>query len=324
VATDPADDSLVRHYLDAAVPVVPLSLSAGEALAALRGREYDSAEAVFAVGDGRRFAGVVPLTALLAAPTERPIGDLVVAGWPTVSADLDREAAASLAILRGVPALPVVDEDGRFLGAVPAAALMAILRDEHLEDLHHMAGIWHASEAARGALEAPPLQRARYRLPWLFVGLAGSGLATLVVARFEGALEADIAVAFFIPAIVYLADAIGTQSEAVAVRGLSLTQAGLLRLLVGEFGTGVLMGFALAMAALPAVYLGFGDFALALSVALSIFAAGAVATTVGLLLPWAFARAGFDPAFGSGPVATVIQDVLSLLIYFIIATQLLR
>jgi magnesium transporter len=40
------------------------------------------------------------------------------------------------------------------------------------------------------------------------------------------------------------------------------------------------------------------------------------------MLPWLFARLGYDPALGSGPLATVIQDVLSILIYFLVAAWL--
>ena len=200
---------------------------------------------------------------------------------------------------------------------------MSILRDEHLEDLHHMAGILGRSEAAMAALTAPPYRRALYRLPWLLVGMAGSALATAMMARFEAALAAHIAVAFFIPAIVYLADAVGTQSEAVAVRGLSLTGADLAPLLAGEFGTGILIGLALGMLAFPLVWLSFGSAALAMTVAIALVVASSVATTIGFLLPWLFARLGYDPALGSGPVGTVVQDVLSLLIYFQLAAVLL-
>jgi magnesium transporter len=50
--------------------------------------------------------------------------------------------------------------------------------------------------------------------------------------------------------------------------------------------------------------------------------ASSLATSIGLLLPWVFARLGYDPALGSGPLATVVQDVLSLLIYFLVASAL--
>jgi magnesium transporter len=75
--------------------------------------------------------------------------------------------------------------------------------------------------------------------------------------------------------------------------------------------------------ALPAVWLVFGDLHLALTVGIAVFVAGTIATSVGLVFPWLLARFGADPAFGSGPVATIIQDVLSLLTYFIVASLLL-
>ena len=145
-------------------------------------------------------------------------------------------------------------------------------------------------------------------------------LAALVVAHFEHLLQDKLAIAYFVPAIVYLADAIGTQTEAIAVRGLSLSRLTLRELLAGELRTGLLIGLALAAIALPLVALSVGDLRLGVAVAAAIVVAGTVATTIGLLLPWLFQRAGRDPALGSGPVATVIQDVLSLLIYFAIAT----
>jgi magnesium transporter len=168
--------------------------------------------------------------------------------------------------------------------------------------------------------------RARARLPWLLVGLAGSVAATLVMARFEHALAAQLAIAFFVPGIVYLADAIGTQSEAIAVRSLSLNHLGhlgsLRRVLLGELATGFLLGAALALLAFPVVLAVFGQAWLAAAVALALIAAGTSATTVGMLLPWLLARLGFDPALGSGPVATIIQDVLSLLVYLGVVSAL--
>jgi cation transporter-like permease len=216
----------------------------------------------------------------------------------------------------------VVDRAGVLLGVVPAPALLEILHREHVEDLHRLAGIARESELARDSIESPPIRRARDRLPWLLVGLCGSMLAAFVMSRYERVLQANLAIAFFVPAIVYLADAIGTQTEAVVVRGLSISRLSLRELLFAELGTGMLIGGTLGGLALPFIGLAYGDFRLAASVALAVCAAGSAATTIGLLLSWLLQRMGKDPAFGSGPLATVIQDVLSLLIYFAIATAL--
>jgi magnesium transporter len=313
----------VSDYLTSAVPTAKPASTAADVIASLPGRKFESVDSVFVVDDELRLVGSVPLAAILAAPPDTSIGGLMRHRPPSVLPDLDREEAASFAIKQNLNVVPVVDSEHRFLGALPAHAIIGVLREEHLEDLHHMAGIWHHSEEARQALEAPPFRRARYRLPWLIVGLMGSLLATMLVARFQRVLEAQIAVAFFIPAIVYLADAVGTQSEAVAIRGLSLTDAGIGRVLLGEIGAGALIGLIVAVLAGAATIVIFDDPRLALAVAVSLAAACTIATTLGLCLPWAFAGAGWDPAHASGPIGTILQDVLSLAIYFGAAAILL-
>jgi magnesium transporter len=86
--------------------------------------------------------------------------------------------------------------------------------------------------------------------------------------------------------------------------------------------TGLLIGVCLGLAIFPLVALAFGDMRLALAVTLAVVAAGVCATCVGLIFPWLLSWAGADPAFGSGPVATVIQDVMSLIIYFVVVVLL--
>jgi magnesium transporter len=310
-------------YIDAAIPIANPGEAAGAVRARLSQGGLAAVDPVFVLGPRRAVVGVVRVTSLLAAAEATPIEALAEPSWPQISVTRTCEEAATLAIRHEVPALAVLDHSGAFLGALTATAVMAILRDEHLEDLHHMAGILGRSERAKAALTASPHRRALYRLPWLLVGLAGSAAATALMAGAEAELSAHVAVAFFIPAIIYLADAIGTQAEAVAVRGLSLTDGGPLRLLLGELGTGALLGLTLAVLSFLAVWTVFGDLRLALAVALALAAAGTLATGVGFLLPWVFQRVGVDPALGSGPVATVVQDVLSLAVYLTLVGLLL-
>ena len=166
---------------------------------------------------------------------------------------------------------------------MPSQALLQVLRREHVEDLHRLAGIEREAAQARHAIEDRRCA-VRHRLPWLLVGLAGSALATAAMAAFESTLSSTIAVAFFVPGIVYLADAIGTQTEAIAVRRLSLTHAGLVRLLAGELRTGMLLGAILGLVSFFPVWLLFGGPRLAAAVATAIFAAGTIAAGLGLLL----------------------------------------
>lgn len=312
------------QHLVTRVPLAQPSETVGTVVARLGERELDTVEAVFVVGDDGALVGAIRIADLLRAPKPQSIDELVDRSYPRVEVHHDQEHVAAAVLGCGATSAAVVDGRGRLLGAVPAIALLEILRHEHVEDLHVLAGIRREADQTRSALESPPTRRARHRLPWLLVGLAGSMLAAIVMARFEKVLESQLAVAFFVPAIVYLADAIGTQTEAIVVRGLSLNRLSLRQLLSAELRTGLLIGLTLAVLALPIIVVVFGDVRLAVSVATAIFVAGGVATTIGLLLPWFLQRIGSDPAYGSGPVATIIQDVLSLLIYFVIAGILVR
>jgi magnesium transporter len=143
------------------------------------------------------------------------------------------------------------------------------------------------------------------------------------MAGFERALHANIAIAFFIPALVYLTDAIGTQTEVIAVRGLSLRRKPLPYILSTEILTGGLMGLVLGLVAFFGIWAIFGNATIGFGVGLSLGVAGMLASAIGLLLPWALSRFDVDPAFGSGPVATILQDALTILTYFIVMTALL-
>jgi magnesium transporter len=276
----------------------------------------DHADVVCVVDAQQQLLGTVPLGELLTLPDNQRLASVAHRQLPRVGPDTEQEHVASLALHHKLTAVPVTDAQGRLLGVVGAAALLRILRREHVEDLHRLAGIGHETDQARNALEAPPLRRMRHRLPWLIVGLLGSTVATFIVARFEGALAAKPALAFFVPGLVYLADAIGTQSEAVAVRGLSLSRVSLGHLLGNELRTGLLIGLVLASLAFPMIWITFGELQLAAAVAIALGGASVVASLLGLVLPWLLGRLGTDPAYGSGPLATIVQDVLSLLIYF--------
>jgi len=289
---------------------------AREVLARIAGEQPASLELVLATDAHGRLVGAARLARIVALDPGDPIDKALERDFPRVRPNTDQERAASLALHHGVDALPVVDAEGCVLGVMPSQAIMQVLRREHVEDLHVLAGIQRESSQARHAIEDPPMRRVRHRLPWLLAGLGGAAVATMAMAGFEATLSAHIAVAFFVPGIVYLADAIGTQSEAVAVRGLSLTRSGIAHLLGGELRTGMGIGASLGLVSFLPIWVVFGDARLAGAVAAAIFAAGSMAAALGLMLPWWLARLGRDPALGSGPIATVIQDILSLLVYF--------
>ena len=308
------------EHVTSQVPVAAPSDVVGDVRRRLAGAAYRTAAQV-AVCEDERLVGVVRMEDLLAAAEETPIRQVMDADPPVVHPGEDQEVVAWRAVQHGMSALAVVDEGSRFVGFIPPSRLLAVLLWEHEEDMSRLGGFVRGAAAARSASEESVAQRFWHRIPWLLLGLLGAFAATQIVASFESQLERNVALAFFVPGIVYLAAAVGTQTEALAIRGLSVG-VGIGRVVWREAVTGACVGVVLASAFFPLGLWLWGDGEVAVAVSLSLFAACSMATVVALALPWLFHRLGSDPAFGSGPLGTLAQDLLSLVIYFSIALAL--
>jgi magnesium transporter len=144
-----------------------------------------------------------------------------------------------------------------------------------------------------------------------------------VAAFFEVALRQEIALAFFLPLVVYMADAVGTQTETVLVRALAYGKISVAKQLLREGIVGSMIGGVIGLLAGLGLWIVDGRPAVALVVALTLAVTALVATMLASLLPLGLSRLGVDPALASGPVATVLQDILSVAIYLGIATTIL-
>lgn len=307
-------------YSTTNVPMAYPDETAGEILHQLSQAQRFDSMADIAVLQTGRLVGMIPIEILFAATPDSPASELMDRDPPIVGPGVDQETAAAKAVSHEESSLGVVDAKGLFLGFIPPHRMLGVLLEEHREDMARVSGYLHESATARTASQESLPRRFWHRFPWLFVGLAAAMAAAVIVASFEQGLASHLELVFFIPGIVYIADAVGTQTETLVVRGLSIgVPVG--QVMRRELATGVLLGAVLGALAYPAVLIWFG-LAVAWTVALSICSASAVATGVAMALPWILSRLRLDPAFGSGPLSTVAQDLLSLTIYFAFAAAI--
>jgi magnesium transporter len=310
------------EHLATRVPIASPSSSVAEIRRSLEGQRFDSAVSVAICDDGR-LVGLITVEGLLAAAGDASAAEVMDPDPPVVTPGTDQEIAAWQAVRRGENTLAVVDERGGFAGLVPPASLLAVLLWEHEEDMARLGGFLHDSAAARAASEELVSRRLLHRLPWLVLGLVGALASAAIVGAFEQQLAENVILAFFIPGIVYMADAVGTQTETLIIRGLSVGIP-IRNVVRRELLTGLLVGMALSLAFFPIALWLWNERDLAFAVSFSLFAASSTATLVAMVLPWFLTRLGKDPAFGSGPLATVIQDLLSILIYFATVSALVQ
>ncbi len=160
----------------------------------------------------------------------------------------------------------------------------------------------------------------RHRLPWLVVGLIGGMLATLLSSRFEETLKKNIHLAFFIPVIVYLADAVGTQTESVYIENLTRRKVHFRVYLLKEFILGNTIGAFFGLLSGLFAFLWFGSVETAFTVGYAMFVTMGIAPIIALIVPTIIWREHKDPTVGTGPFVTVLQDLISLSMYFYIAS----
>ena len=285
-------------------------------LARLTGRTYEAVGSIVVLA-GDRLVGMVPIERLLAADPQSQISALMDRDPPAVAPHTSQEHAAHAMIEHGESSLALVDGEGRFVGLLPAHPMLGVLIDEHEEDLARLGGYLVGSRQARSAAEEAIGQRLVHRLPWLLVGLVGAMASAVLVGAFDDELDANVLLAFFIPGLVYMAAAVGTQTQTVLIRAMAagVTARAVLR---RELLTGLVVGLIIGIAFVVFALIGWGDLEVALAVGVALFASSSLATLVAIALPVAIQRFGRDPAFGSGPLATVVQDLLSIAVYFAI------
>ena len=302
------------------VPTATPEQRAGALRAGLIGQTFDCADDI-AVLDGPRLVGIIPIEALIAARDDATAASIMDPGPPVIAPGVDQELVAHEMARRGASSAAVVDDDGSFVGLISPHQMLAVLVQEHDEDLARIGGFTAGTGQARRAAEEPVGRRLLHRLPWLLLGLLGAMGSAVIVGAFEEELQRNVLLAVFVPAVVYMADAVGTQTEAVLIRGMSVGVS-VRSVIRREFATGVLIGGLIAAVFFPFALIGWGDGDVALAVALALLGACSIATIVAAGLPWLFQRTGTDPAFGSGPLATVVQDLLSIATYFAIAVPI--
>ncbi|MFD2759810.1 magnesium transporter [Lentibacillus juripiscarius] len=277
---------------------------------------------LYVIDEDKHLVGVVSLRDLIVADGDIRIADLMNENVFSVSVGKDQEEVAQMMRDYDFLALPVVDFQHHLLGIITFDDILDVMDEEASDDYSKLAGVADTDRPQDGSFAA-----AKKRLPWLVI-LSFLGLLTAsLISRFEKTLDEVAVLAIFIPLIAGMGGNTGTQALAVAVRGLAtgnFNKEGKLKLILREGVTGLITGTICGIVITAVVYLWQGDFFLGLLVGLSIMTTLIVATLAGALVPVFMDRLNIDPAVASGPFITTINDIISILIYFGLATAFMQ
>lgn len=276
---------------------------------------------IYVVNDDQQLIGVISLRDLIIAEGDLTIDEVVNRQIVSVSVGDDQEDIARMMRDYDLLALPVVDFQNHLLGIITVDDIMDVMDEEASDDYSKLAGV------DVDDVDQNPITAAKKRLPWLIILLILGLFTASIIARFEETLEQVALLAIFIPLIAGMAGNTGTQSLAVAVRGIAtgeFQKHGIVKTIMRESITGMITGITCGLAIWLIIFIWQGTMFLGFLVGLSIAITLFVATISGALVPLLMNRLNIDPAVASGPFITTINDIISITIYFGMATMFMQ
>lgn len=276
---------------------------------------------LYVIDDHKKLVGVVSYRDIILAEEAEKIEDIMYSRVISVSADTDQEEVARLIERYDFLAIPVV-ENGMLVGIVTVDDIIDVVISEATEDIEKLSASGKSIDFDTKATVA-----AYRRLPWLILLLFIGIVSGTIISQFEETLEKVVALAFFMPMIAGMTGNTGTQSLAVVVRGLITREVDrniIIRLVIRELKVGIMIGIICGLLISIIALVWRGNAVLGLVVGSSLVITLIIGTLAGTVIPLILYRFKVDPAVASGPLITTLNDILSLFIYFGIATMFIN
>lgn len=301
-------------------------MNVSQALSRIRqtGVDKETIYNCYVITPDRKLCGIVSARSLLLSSEQALIEDIMESHVISVNTMMDQEEVALMFNKYNFLALPVVDQENRLVGIITVDDAMDVLQEETTEDMEKMAAI---VPSERPYLKTGIFATFRQRIPWLLVLMISATASSMIITAFEDALAAQVALTAFIPMLMNTGGNSGSQASVTIIRGLSLNEIqykDFFKVLWKEIRVGVLCGVTLAAANyVKLLLLDRVSPLIAAAVCLTLVLTVILSKIVGALLPMGAKKIGLDPAVMASPFISTIVDILSLLVYFQIATLLL-
>jgi magnesium transporter len=310
-------------------------MTADEAIRYLHKQARERVETIYYVyvlDAQQRLVGVVSFRELFEASGTMKVRNLMHTDVVTASEQMDQEDVGLLFAKHSLLAIPVVDADERMKGVVTVDDIVDVVQEEATEDIQKIGGTEALDEPY---LDIGLARMIRKRAGWLSALFLSETLTATAMGYFEHEIARAVVLALFIPLIISSGGNSGSQASTLVVRAMALGEVRLRdwwRVVRREVAAGLALGSILGMIGLLRILLWptratlYGEHyvLVAITVACSLIGVVLWGTISGSMLPLVLRRLGFDPASASAPFVATLVDVTGLVIYFTMASGILR
>lgn len=307
-------------------PMIHIGSTIGdvEEMLTLKAQTFETIDYIYVVDEANILKGVLSVKKVFSIEDHTTkVEDAMKKDLITVTPEIDQERIVYLTLSHSLKSLPVVDEKNHLLGIVPYDKILKTFNQEVKKDIFQFGGLFHrVGEDASITSSASVMMKTR--LPWLIVGVIGGTAAASVVTSFEELLSKFLVLAAFIPVLVYMSDAVGTQSEALIIRSIALDpDLPLVSYIIREIKIAAMLAVICGILISIVAIIGWGTYFLGAIVGISMLISIIAAVCISTILPMVFNKFNYDPAVATGPLATIVSDIATLGIYFYVAILLL-
>ncbi len=303
------------------------SMSVEEAIKRIRrtGVDKETIYTCYVTDDNRVLLGTVSIKDLLLSEETELIKDIMNINGISVHTMEDQEQVANKFNKYDLLAIPVVDDENRLVGIVTFDDAIDVMQDEATEDIKKMAAIIPSDKAY---FRTTVFETWKARIPWLLLLMISATFTGMIITSFEDALAVQAVLTAFIPMLMDTGGNSGGQASVTIIRALSLGEvefSDIFRVIWKEFRVAVACGLTLSVCNfVKLLIVDRVSISVALVICLTLIATVIIAKFIGCTLPILAKKIGFDPAVMASPFITTIVDAISLLIYFRIATIVLK
>lgn len=308
--------------------------SVNDVLSHLRkvGRDRESFNQLYVVDDKGHLVDSVRLRNLVVRELETPVREAFDHQSPALHASDDQETAVASFKKYDRTILPVLDSNDVLVGVVTVDDVLDVAEKEATEDIQKIGGM--------EALGAPYLQiemlgMIRKRAPWLIILFLSEMLTSTAMAFFQNEIERAVVLTLFLPLILSSGGNSGSQATTLIIRAMSIGEVALRdwwhvmrREVMSGFALGAILGTigVIRITLWSLIWHSYGPHWPLIAVTIFFALIGVIlwGTLSGSMLPLVLRRCGLDPATSSAPFVATLVDVTGLIIYFGIASLVLR
>lgn len=305
------------------------SLTAAEAIRQIRktGLDKETIYTCYCIGPSRKLIGAVPLHRLLLCDETARVGEIMDDDAQLIFVHTldDREKVAELVRKYDLLSVPVVDQERRLVGIITIDDVLDVMEEETTEDIEIMAGL-HPSED--DYLKTGVFKLYKNRIFWLLLLMISATFTGMIIDRYESLLAVVSGLTAAIPMLMDTGGNAGNQVSTLVIRGMAVGEIrprDYFKILFKELRVSLLCGVTLAGVNVLRMWLfaSSGSLSVYLVVSAAMLCAVIVAKCIGCTLPIIAKSLHLDPALMAGPMITTIVDMLTLVIYFALASVFL-